>query len=358
MALRKRYVNQAKDLAIVRFGPELSALNALLKQAQQTRDETIKSGRTAATSIQSSVDLARPEVRNVYKGAQATADAANKIAAPSLAALPAGSPIAAAAALEQSGLRSRLGESRAATLSELSDRRVDAAAGAAGQTRQANTLFGKTQQQIGTRRGDIGQEAGAFIQSTIRDFVDSDAAAKAAAQRITAGLVNSRGNAWISAGWDPVHNRPIPGGRLDPNAPKNQPKAAKPSKPTGADRTAFTDFSKAQKWIKRLDNAGLRKHTGSNRKAARSAIAENLLLGNRDAGIPAIPRAVLSAALDMHFDGALDPNTVKLLHQLGYKVKRLPGVITRNQRARQRTRTYRPHVVNAPSGYHGQTRPT
>jgi hypothetical protein len=154
----------------------------------------------------------------------------------------------------------------------------------------------------------------------------------------------------------PDHRESHPGGRLDPNAPQNQPKVKEPSKPTGADQTASANFSKADQWIKRLDNAELRKHTGSNRKAARSAIAENLLLGNRDAGIPAIPRAILSAALDMHFDKALDPNTVRLLHQLGYKVKRLPGVVTARQRDRNRP-PFRPRVVTAP-GYHGQQRPT
>jgi hypothetical protein len=356
MATPRRIRNQAKDLAFVRYGPELSALTALLKEAQQTRTDTIRSGRSAAASIQSGVDMARPDVRNVYTAAQRTANAANRIAAPSLAALPAGNPFSAAAAIEQSGLKGRLAESKASTLAELSDRRVDAAAGAAGQARQANTQYTRTSGQLGQRRLDIGREAGSFITSTIRDLTDANATAKADAAKLASQLTNSRGNAWISAGVDPTTGKAIPGGRLDPNAPQNQPKVTKPSKPTGADRGASADFSKADQWIKRLDNAELRKHTGSNRKAARSAIAENLLLGNRDAGIPAIPRAILSAALDMHFDKALDPNTVRLLHQLGYKVKRLPGVVTARQRDRNRP-PFRPRVVTAP-GYHGQQRPT
>jgi hypothetical protein len=337
MAIPRRYRQQAKDLAVVRYGPELGALTALLKQAQQTRSEQIGSARTANAAIQSSLDLARPEARNVYTAAQRTANAQNAITAPSLAALPAGNPYSAAAAIEQSGLKGRLAESKAATLSELSQRRVDAAAGYAGTRRQAQRDYGKTLGQLGDRGRGITQEMGAYIGSTIADLTGADAKARAEAKRIAAQLNASRGNAWISAGVDPATGKPIPGGRLDPNAPQNQPESAKPtkpSKPTGADRTAAADYSKAQKWIERLDNPTLHKQVGSNRKAARHAIAENLLLGNPKAGIPAVPRPVLSAALDMYFDGEIGNNTVRLLHQLGYKVGRLPGTVTRRQRAR------------------------
>jgi hypothetical protein len=334
MAIPRRYTRQSRNLGIVRYGPELGALTALLKEAQRTRSEQIGSARTANAAIQSSLDLARPEARNVYTAAQRTANAQNAITAPSLAALPAGNPYSAAAAIEQSGLKSRLAESKAATLSELSQRRVDAAAGYAGTRRQAQRDYGKTRGQIADRGLGITREMGAYIGSTIADLTGADAKARAEAKRIAAQLNASRGNAWISAGVDPATGKPIPGGRLDPDAPQNQPDVKKPSKPTGADRTAAASYSKAQKWIERLDNPTLHKQVGSNRKAARHAIAENLLLGNPKAGIPAVPRPVLSAALDMYFDGEISNNTVRLLHQLGYKVGRLPGTVTRRQRAR------------------------
>jgi hypothetical protein len=359
MAIPRRYTRQSRNLGIVRYGPELGALTALLKQAQQTRSEQLGSARTANAAIQSSLDLARPEARNVYTAAQRTANAQNAITAPSLAALPAGNPYSAAAAIEQGGLKGRLAESKAATLSELSQRRVDAAAGYAGTRRQAQRDYAKTLGQIGDRSRGITQEMGAYIASTLADLTGADAKTRAEAKRIAAQINASRGNAWIAAGADPVTHKPIPGGRLDPNAPQNQPESAKPtkpSKPTGADRTAAADYSKAQKWIERLDNPTLRKQVGSNRKAARHAIAENLLLGNPKAGIPAVPRPVLSAALDMYFDGEIGNNTVRLLHQLGYKVGRLPGTVTRRQRGR-RQRPYSPRVATAP-GYRGQTRPT
>jgi hypothetical protein len=354
MAIPRRYTRQATNLGIVRYGPELGALTALLKQAQQTRSEQLGSARTANAAIQSSLDLARPEARNVYTAAQRTANAQNAITAPSLAALPAGNPYSAAAAIEQGGLKSRLAESKAATLSELSQRRVDAAAGYAGTRRQAQRDYGKTLDQLATRRLGIKKEAGAYIASTIDDLVGADAKSRAEAKRLAAQLTASRGNAWISAGVDPATGKPIPGGRLDPDAPQNQPDVKKPSKPTGADRTASATFSRALGIIQQRD--AMKKNQVPDAKVRRAGLAELLLQGNRDDGLPAIPRAILSAALDMHYDKALSDNTVRLLHQAGYKVKRFPNAVTRRQRARNRP-PFRPRVATAP-GYRGQTRPT
>jgi hypothetical protein len=354
MAIPRRYRQQAKDLAVVRYGPELGALTALLKQAQQTRSEQLGSARTANAAIQSSLDLARPEARNVYTAAQRTANAQNAITAPSLAALPAGNPYSAAAAIEQSGLKGRLAESEAATLSELSQRRVDAAAGYAGTRRQAQRDYGKTLGQLGDRGRGITQEMGAYIGSTIADLTGADAKARAEAKRIAAQINASRGNAWIAAGADPVTHKPIPHGRLDPDAPQNQPKPTKPSKPTGADRTASATFSRALGIIQQRD--AMKRNQVPDAKVRRAGLAELLLQGNRADGLPAIPRAILSAALDMHYNKALSDNTVRLLHQAGYKVKRFPNAVTRRQRARNRP-PFRPRVATAP-GYRGQTRPT
>jgi hypothetical protein len=384
MATPRRIRNQARDLAFVRYSPELSALTALLKQAQQTRSETIQSGRSAATAIQATVDRARPEVRNVYTAAQRTANAANKIAAPSLAALPAGNPFSAAAAIEQSGLQGRLGESQAATLSELSERRVDAAAGAAGQARQANTAFGKTAQQLGTRRQDIGREAGSFITSTIRDLMDANASAKADAQRIAAGLVNSRGNAWISAGVDPATGKPIPGGRLDPAAPQNQPagkKWATSAQQTAAAAAIQSGFHAAAPLSTRgvsREDAAAALRTGAKPRPVYETVQTKDRTGrvtgtkqqkvlNPD-GTPKMTSSVpkvkeelyIQAAIEMAYDGHLSKRTQRLLHKNRIQIAPL-GVTSAGEyerRRRARIRKFHPRVVNAPSGIPGQTRPT
>lgn len=230
------FQRQAADLTLVRYGPELSALTTLLRQAQQDRNQTIRTARSTAGLIQSSVDQARPDVRHVYTAAGRTAAKAQRIAAPALAGLPAGSPFAAAAALEQSGLKGRLAESRAASLSDLDRRRVAAGEGAAYAQQAARREYSQTRGQIGQRAQDLSREEGAFAASTMMDLIAQRAQSRQEANRLAAQLTNSRGNALISAGLMPRFDKhgnligaaPIPGGRLDPNAPQNQPKPAKP----------------------------------------------------------------------------------------------------------------------------------
>jgi hypothetical protein len=281
-----KYRRQASALSLVRYGPELSALTALLRQAQQTRNESIASARTGAASIQSAVDLARPDVRRVYTGAQKIANAQNAITAPNLASLPAGNPFTAAASIEQSGLQGRLAESRASTLSELDQRRVGAAAGYASERRQANRELRKTGQQVGQRYQDLARERGAFEASTITDLRGAAAKTRADTQELVARLTQQERNSLRSAGTDPDTLKPIPFGPQDPKAPKNQPKVPKTSKPTEGDRTAAARYSHAQSQIQRIDNPKFQKQV-PDPVARRHAIAELLVTGNREQGLPA-----------------------------------------------------------------------
>jgi hypothetical protein len=327
MAVPKRYKEYAQELGLVRYGPEIGALTALLKQAETTRKHSVAGARTGMLTIQNAADLARPEIRNVYGGAAKTATALNAVTDPALAALPADSPLRAAQAIEQQTTKDILAREKAAALTDLSNDRIGAAAGFAGARRQAWDAFRDTQSTVGARGLDIKRELGAYIASQISDQVSSAAEAKAAADKLTAQLTTSRGNAWIAAGIDPSTGQPIPGGRLDPDAPAKQPK---PRKVTGADRTAASQFAKARGWINRLDNAKARAKV-ADPKARRHNIAELLLLGDKASGIPTIPETILSAALDMHFDKALSRVTVGKLHGQGYKVKYLPGAVTNAQ---------------------------
>jgi hypothetical protein len=354
-----KYRRQASALSLVRYGPELSALTALLRQAQQTRNESIASARTGAASIQSAVDLARPDVRRVYTGAQKIANAQNAITAPNLASLPAGNPFTAAASIEQSGLQGRLAESRASTLSELDQRRVGAAAGYASERRQANRELRKTGQQVGQRYQDLARERGAFEASTITDLRGAAAKTRADTQELVARLTQQERNSLRSAGTDPDTLKPIPFGPQDPKAPKNQPKVPKTSKPTEGDRTAAARYSHAQSQIQRIDNPKFQKQV-PDPVARRHAIAELLVNGNREQGIPALPQAIVAAALDMHFmpgGGYLHPNTIRRLHDQGYKVRTLPGITTYNEWRRRHPGV--PFPGRAPTApFHGQQRPT
>lgn len=323
MAKRKTspYAQQAADLTLTRYGPEISALTALLRQAQTDRDTRISAAKSGAQLIQSSIDQARPGINSIYDTAGSQASAAQAVAAPQLAALPAGSPFAAAAALEQSGLTSRLAGARANALTDLSQQRIGAAQGAVGEQQAALRTFGQARGQIGQRAQDLAHEEGAFTASTIQQLLGADSAAAADAANQQANRDNTRGNALIGAGVDPNTGQPLPG---------HGPKPKTPSKPSATDRGAAADYGKAQAWIRSIDNAAYKKKI-PDPNARRRGIAELLLKGEQASGIPAIPQAILTAALDMYFDKALSPKAVQNLHNQGYKVRALPNAITQRQ---------------------------
>jgi hypothetical protein len=342
-----KYRRQASALSLVRYGPELSALTALLRQAQQTRNESISSARTGAASIQSAVDLARPDARRVYSGAQKIANAQNAITAPSLASLPAGNPFSAAASIEQSGLQSRLAESRASTLSELDERRVGAAAGYASERRQANRELRKTGQQVGQRYQDLARERGAFEASTITDLRGAAAKSRADTQELVARLTQQERNSLRSAGTDPDTLKPIPFGPQDPKAPKNQPKATK--KPAPATTHQQQDASKQiGQAVAALGNLDPDKDPGN------WGALGNLLLSGQEAKpihdpatgkpkytktgvplmtpkVPQIDRVYARAALQMYYNGHVDRSVVRDLHKLRLTIRDIPGVITERE---------------------------
>jgi hypothetical protein len=82
----KRYRQQASDLTLIRYGPEVSALTALMRQAQSDRTDRIRTARSTASLIQNAVDQARPQIASLYAKAGPAAQAAYNIAAPQLAA--------------------------------------------------------------------------------------------------------------------------------------------------------------------------------------------------------------------------------------------------------------------------------
>jgi len=333
----QRYRQQAADLALVRYGPEISALTALLKQAEETRRQTIGGAKTSMQVIQSAADLARPEIRDVYKTAIDTAAAQR-------AAIGVGP-----GSIEQAGLESRLAEEQAAALTDLSNRRVGAAAGYAGARRQAQQVYGQTIGQIGDRVRALSQEQGAYTSSTLFDLLGADAKARADAQRLSRQLANTRGNAWIAAGIDPATGKPIPGGKLDPKTQPNQGRGwASDSAQATAGDVIQTGLHAAlrlkQGNVGREDAAAALRIGAKPRPIYRTIQVKNAagqVTGTKQQKVlnpngtpkmtPSLPQIsqelYLQAALDMAYLGHLSKRTQTLLHRRGIKLNPL-GVTT------------------------------
>lgn len=337
-------LDQANSLTLVRYGPELSALTALLRQAQTDRTQAIQGARSSASLIQSAVDQSRPDVRANYRGAAKTAATQQALVTPAIVGT--GTPFAAAAQIESSGLNTQLASSRARDLSDLDRRRIAAAEGAAYARTAANRAYNQTAGQIGQRAQDLANEEGAYTSSTLQTLRSAAASARAQQTQANARLTQQERDSIRSAGQDPDKPlkgggyAPIPGGRLDPKAPKNKPKPGSSVDKTNQ-RQATQQFSAALAAARTLDpdaNPANRQHIRDLLLSGSKPLPLHDSAGKPRYGkggvplmtpaVPQVQQAYAAAALDMYYDGRLSQNTVNMLHQLHVAVHDIPGVRT------------------------------
>jgi hypothetical protein len=372
MARRNRFAQQAALEALLRFGPEISGMNQIQADAEMQYGQDVRAARGTGRAIRSAVAEARPDVRRIFSGADRTIADANAVTG----ALPEGVPasIAAAIAQEQSGLKSRMAESRATALTDLADRGVAATEGQAFAVQQARTDLGKTLQQLYNRRLDVGRESGAFTALTARQL-RQDAQDRADKLFIAqGGWTQSERNSLRSAGIDPNTGKAIPGGKLDPKAKGNNGAGWASQEQHAAAQDAIQE---AAHWAQRLKEHG----------ASRAAVARALLEGaggkpvyevvddgrggkkrqpvlNPDGTpktTPKVPQVksqlLLSAALDQIFDGHLSRLNARRLHARRLRIQDLP-LTTYTEWLRQQRRRPAPRAPLAPAGVGGQMRPT
>src|SRR5690349_20052627 len=113
MAKRNKYQDQAEALTLTRYGPEISALKALMLQAQEDRDLALRQAKTARQFTVGAVEQADPQVTQAYQGAA-------KAVAPAFAE---------GGGVEAQALNARMGEAAALAQTQLANRRVGAIEG-------------------------------------------------------------------------------------------------------------------------------------------------------------------------------------------------------------------------------------
>lgn len=370
---RNQFQRQAADLSLVRYGPEISALTALLRDAQSSRDTRL---RQATASRQAGVRAAydaRPQVEHAYEAAGQTVSPA----------------FVNGGGIEASALTARLGESAALARSQLEDRRVAAVQGEGSARQQILRDFAQDKGKITSRALDLAREQGAYGASTLQQLIGDDASARAKARQDEADRQSRLTTALIGQGLLPGDDgslTPLPGGKADPTAPQNQPKSTK-KWATPTQQAAASDTLQAA-----LNEAKTLKASG----AGRHEVAQLLLEGADDVagkpvyrtvikngrevqervlnpdgtqkttgGVPGVKpvksQLLLSAALDIAYDGHLSRRNQKLLHDRGIKIGPL-GVRTYGEYLRALSKATRksPRGRTTPlaPGYRGQQRPT
>lgn len=266
-------------------------------------------------------------------------------------------------ALPETADARRIQQTQAAALNELDLRGVQAQEGAASGVRQAGETYaedaGKIRSQLSRLISDRDTYTAGLLDQLIEGDRNARRDARAAARtqqftaeqkaldrdtRITSSLV--------SQGIAP-DGTPIPGGKADPNSPKNKKPKFKWSETE--QRDASDTIEKALSYVRKGDPG-----TGdvaSRRAAIAKTLVEGIpgktdpLTGEKSGGVPSLPAIYVSAALDLYFGKALSRKTVRRLHDRGVKIKPL-GYPTFTK-PRQHSRP-----GNAPSSAPGQQRPT
>lgn len=334
------YTTQAQAQSLLRFGPEVSALTALLRDAEQNRDDQIRQASSGRKLALSEIEQANPLVQGAYEGAQAAVQPA----------------FVNGGGIESSALQARLGEAGALARTQLANRRVSAVEGASAQATQALRDFATSRGKIQQRAVDLGREQGAFLTSTISDMKGADATATAEANKLDATLTQQERNSLRSSGIDPDTGQPIPGGKLDPSAKPGKPNSGKGWATLEQQGAAKDEIDDLLGWGNRLKGGGVSRQdamagltagaepeplyrevqikdaagrvTGTKQERV---LWKNGEPGNEDGSLTGtqkstdtLPKAksklLLQAALDMSYDGHLSRRTQKLLHDRGIQL--------------------------------------
>lgn len=348
------YSTQAQNITTSRYGPEVSALAALLREAQDNRDTSLRQAKTGRQFTVGAVDQARPAINRAYQGAQAAITPA----------------FAQGGGIEAQALTARMGESQALAQYQLQGRRVSAVEGEQAARVQANRDFSSDRAKIGQRATDLARESGAFTASTITDLIGQDAAAQADAAKTAASLGQQERNSQRSAGIDPDTGLPIPGGKLDPKAHPGSTKSPWASQEQHA--SASDEIARLLKDAKDFKSIGETRADVATTLASGAANIDKPIFttvqikkngkvvgtkqqrviwkaGEKDPAtgkpvdpdkvgtqktrhVPGVEKAksqlLLVAALDMAYDGHLSRKTQKLLHDRKLQISQLGDLTT------------------------------
>jgi hypothetical protein len=342
-----RYKDQADAEAIVKFGPELSGLKALIAQAGQNRDDTIAQAKASADAIGAATAGAVPGVNKIYNEDAVNAQRALL-----------GIDKSTADQLGKATYSKNIGDERATALADLLSRRIRAQEQGALATQGAQSDFEKSVAQVLTRQQDLNREKGAFTAGTIQSLMEAalgrDADMRKVQKQIDATASEgkkNRANSLAVAGQNPDGTY-VKGGPKDP-AVKNKGKGVHGFKlNSGKDHQdyrskidqAIAKAKELQKDVKGLTPAGQRNYIGQALQAGEESVSINIP-GKKDpktgtsgpsksttiGGFDPFDKTVASTALDVIFDGGISTKNREELNHYGYSVRKL-GLPTSHKR--------------------------
>jgi hypothetical protein len=338
------YADQAKTETAIRYGAQEAAFKSIFDQLTRDSGRNAQAQDTAYRSLLGSLQAAPADLSRVYSDAGLTPDVLATIGNS-----PTGQRLAGELARGQAGILQQ---------------QTGAQAGAAYQQQHIADQYHDDVGKLNDQASALATEKGLYRSSLLDQLIGQDRSARhdahveAAKQQFTAdeNLLDreaSRGNALVGAGIDPNTGAVLPG-----HGPKPKPK---PKASPHDQAIAESDFSNALTNAAAMVKGGtsaadaVKALTRGRKAAPGKPVYENvpevdsygnvvkgktkrqpklnpdgtvMTTGGRDA-VDAVEPAIAQAAVEMAAQGYLSPATVKHLHDLGYKVRGLPGVKTR-----------------------------
>lgn len=342
-----RFASKASEAALVRFGPQLTALQQLADEAAQTYKGTTSNARVAAAGTQAAVDQALPTVKGVYDESGLMQALANGALGGDLAKIQGGGigvdALKAGAANEQAVMTRNLAQARAGAVADLGSRKTRAAEGAQFATENARNNLIDALTKISAQKLSLGDQQGAFMASTISDLQDAQDTRDFTA---TQNRLNRQNQANIATGHDQTSRDNAATRRRAAADKKNAgrlPGGAKLQTTTAhsallgkidqVKQVAEPLVSQAQKeghsrhFVARLLTAGVEGGTLHNPATGKIKLDPKTGLEQKAPSIKAQDPLLASVTLDLAYDGHVSAANAKKLHQRGYSLKALglPG---------------------------------
>ncbi|WCB94489.1 hypothetical protein DSM104299_03226 [Baekduia alba] len=326
-----KYQSQIDSETELRYGPQLDALASLLSNAQGDRNQALSVNASTAQALSNAARIAQPEVKQANQDYLSQLLAAKGTLGQDTAAWAgSGDPFKEASARDMANAQVRAAETTKASSDELTQRGLDARAGAVAGARAIGDRYAGQAGQISDQAQSLTGQSGAFASSRLAELLGDDAktahdTAQARADRRTSSTnaANQNATTLAAAGVNP-DGTIIPGGKSDPKV-KDKTKV-KWQTPQAAGK-ASDSIAAAQAAAAKLKAAG----------RSRSEIAK-LLVGGRPTqsvqdpntgaistvpGVAKVPQLYASVALDLVWDQHVSARNVALLHKRRYKISDL-----------------------------------
>lgn len=350
-----RWASQAAVQALLKYGPQESALAELQREAEGTYQTSIAQARGAGDMSIAQVDAARPQTQQIFDRASRQDEMANLFRS-QIQGGPAGSPadvLAQGSKIEQAQNLTNLGGARAQALNALTDRKLAARSGVQYATENARQQFVGDLAKILRQKTAVAGEKGAFTALTaqqLQDAADERADALAIAEGRNA---QSERNSIRSSGTDPDTGLPTQNAKNSAASKRDRlhgkvSATGMPLVSTDKHNESRTEIGRAENLAKTLDPNGADRHRVGGALRTGNPGNQPVYETNEDGSIKKDPKGkpipmfnsdgtpkkttsvppiedplLLTAALDMRYDGYISRKTQKMLADGGYSIKRL-----------------------------------